>query len=47
MIDILVKCGLKDSNGIFAQELESWDVFYVGDDRDAQLRGRCADSLDK
>lgn len=46
-MNLFIKCGLKDVNGIFAQELESWDVYCVSDDRNTQLRGRCAEWLEK
>jgi len=46
-MDLFIKCGLRDSNGFLAQELESWDVYCVSDERITQMRSRCADWLDK
>jgi hypothetical protein len=47
VLNILNQSGVKDINGLFAKELELWDIYCVNDDRNEKLRTRCAEFLDK
>jgi len=47
MLNLLGKCGVRDANGLFAKELETWDLCCHSCDRQKQLREHCGEFLDK
>ena len=47
MLNILAKSGVRDANGLFAKELETWDLCCHSADRQKQLREHCGEFLDK